>query len=69
MNQEEINATKAHIKKTHKVRFVGNNPVVSGVYMYLHVCIHRYVRHKGVAHRSYALLQQLPKIHQQALFM
>jgi len=42
MNQEEINATKAHIKKTHKVRFVGNNPVVSGVY--LHLCIHGYVR-------------------------
>ena len=25
MNQEEINATKAHIKKTHKVRFVSND--------------------------------------------
>ena len=25
MNQEEINATKAHIKKTHKVRFVSVN--------------------------------------------
>lgn len=62
MNQEEINATKAHIKKTHKVRFVGNNPVVSGVY--LHLCIHGYVQRKGVARRFRALLQHLPKIHQ-----
>ena len=31
MNQEEINATKAHIKKTHKVRFSGNSPVLLGV--------------------------------------
>ena len=62
MNQEEINATKAHIKKTHKVRFVGNNPVVSGVYCYL--CVHGYVRSKGVVYRSYELLQHFPKIHQ-----
>ena len=64
MNQEEINATKAHIKKTHKVRFVGNNLVVPGVYLHVHVCIHGYVRSKGVVYRSYALLQHLPKIHQ-----
>lgn len=61
MNQEEINATKAHIKKTHKVRFVGNNPIVPEVY--LHLCIHG-VWSKGVAHSFYALLQHLPKIHQ-----
>ena len=39
MNQEEINATKAHIKKTHKVRFVVNNPLLT-VCLHVHVAIH-----------------------------
>ena len=51
MNQEEINATKAHIKKTHKVKFVGNNPVVSGVYLhvYMGMCVVK-VLSIGVVH-------------------
>ena len=41
MNQEEINATKAHIKKTHKVRFVSKDLSLLGVF--LHVVIHEHV--------------------------